>query len=419
MLENILSEETKRSDIPASWDATAHQSWSNKDINGALQTIIEKLNAIEGKKPEGLMVQFGYYLFLLNDYKSASDIFRTAHESYPDNNEILLNLSVCLGRSNQHKESIGFLTKFLKSDPLQFVGWDSLASSYYRINEFEKAKKAGTNALRIKDNKFGQADKSWSIPKKSISELTKGKKNVIAFSLWGNQKRYIFGALRNLLLAPDIYPDWELWFYVDESVSPGFLNTIKKLNGKVIIEEKNQSMREKLCWRFQVVNHPDVGRFLVRDADSVFSVREHNAVQEWIASDKHFHVIRDWWTHTDLILAGLWGGISGTLPDINTLLNQYSPNAVSTPNIDQWFLRDCIWRYVKQSCLTHDRCFDFDNPQRFPGKNPDTNIHIGSCEFHQRREFQESILAAWIKEGEGTGQQIKPGGPQINSPLTL
>jgi hypothetical protein len=222
---------------------------------------------------------------------------------------------------------------------------------------------------------------------------------VIAFSLWGNEKRYIFGALRNLLLAPDLYPDWELWFYTDSSVSPGFRDLIVQLSGKVILQEENQNQKEKLCWRLAVANDDSVGYFLVRDVDSVFSVRECNAVQEWLNSEKHFHIIRDWWTHTDLILAGLWGGVAGILPNIKKLLNNYSPNALTSSNIDQWFLRDCMWCYIKTSSLIHDRCYSNGHTLPIPGPLPEGDLHIGACEYHQRPELQEKLLAAWLDRG--------------------
>lgn len=387
--------------IPDNWDNDIHQLWLAGQAENTIKACVEKINSFtEEKKPKGLLVQFGYYLFLINDFKSSSAILKTAHELYPDDKEVLLNFAVSLSRAKLNKEAVGALKKLLKDDPMNFVAWDSIASSYYRIGEFEKSARSGNNSLRIKDKRYGTPDDKWELPKEDIATYTKDKKRVIAFSLWGNEKRYIFGALRNLLLAPDLFPDWELWFYVDNSVSPGFLDIIKQLGGQVLLQPDNQTQREKLCWRFNVANDENVGYFLVRDADSVFSLREANAVEEWIQSEKWFHIIRDWWTHTDLILAGLWGGVAGVLPNIQDTLSQYSPNSVTTPNIDQWFLRDCLWRHIKTSCLTHDRCFNFDgNAKPVPGKIPNDNIHIGSCEFHQRPEFQTTILSAWIQQG--------------------
>lgn len=394
-----MTENTGQKTIPDDWDADTHDHWEKGKINVAIESIINKINSFKGKKPKGFLVQASYYFFLLKDYKASSLMLKNTHEFYPEDQEVLLNLGVSLSRAKNYSESIEYTKKYLKDDPQKFVGWDSLASCYAHIGDYEKSAKAGNNSLIIKDKLHGVPDASWSLPKKDIKEFVDGKKRVIAFSLWGNQKRYIYGALRNLLLAPDIYPDWELWFYVDNSVSPGFLEIIGQLGGKIFLQPENQSERDKLCWRFKVSNHPEVGYFLVRDIDSVFSIREFQAVQEWLASDKWFHIIRDWWTHTDLILAGLWGGISGVLPDLQKLLDDYQPNSVATPNIDQWFLRDCVWKYVKRSCFIHDRCFKHHNSVPLPG-TPNNDFHVGICEHTQRPDFQEKMLSAWIRLGQ-------------------
>jgi tetratricopeptide (TPR) repeat protein len=398
-VSNIETKPSTAKLIPDDWDHNIHQQWISGDQQNAIKAAVDKLNTFSENKPKSVLIQLAYYLFLLNDFSSASVIFKDAYRLYPDDNEILINLCVSLSRAKQDKEAITYLKILLKKDSLNFVAWDSLASAYSRLGDYEKSTKSGTNALTIKDKKYGNPDASWTLPAEDIKAFTANKKRVIAFSLWGNEKRYIFGALRNLLLAPDIFPEWELWFYVDNSVSSGFIEIIKSLGGKVLIQKNNQPLRDKLCWRFNVANHAEVGYFLIRDIDSVFSVRECQAVQEWLNSGKWFHIIRDWWTHTDLILACLWGGVAGALPDIQEQLQKYSPNAVTTPNIDQWFLRDRIWRYVKTNCLIHDRCFKHGNAQAIPGIIPEGNIHIGACEYHQRPEFQEKILSAWIKQG--------------------
>ncbi|MGS2717589.1 tetratricopeptide repeat protein [Eionea flava] len=385
--------------IPQGWDQNIHSIFVTGEANKAIGALVEQINLNKDSKPKGLLEQLSYYLFLIKDYKGASHILESAHKLHPEDDALLINLGVALSRSQEYKKSIHYLGQYLKKNPSEYGAWDSLASNYYHINEEEKAARSGRNALILKDKKFGAPDEKWKLPDKPVKELTAGKKKVISFSLWGNEKRYIFGALRNLLLAPDFYPEWELWFYVDSSVSPGFIELIEKLGGRIILQTNNQNLREKLCWRFAVASEDTVGYFLVRDADSVFSLRECLAVQQWINSGKHFHILRDWWTHTDLILAGMWGGISGILPDIKKMIDNYSPNAMATPSIDQWFLRDCVWRYIKTSYIAHDRCFKFGNAVSLQWPLPEGNQHIGACEYHQRPEFQESILAAWLDRG--------------------
>jgi len=154
------------------------------------------------------------------------------------------------------------------------------------------------------------------------------------------------------------------------------------------------TLAEKLSWRFFVANDDDVGYFLIRDADSVFSQRESLAVNEWLASDRFFHVMRDWWTHTELILAGMWGGVSGVLPDMQAQLSQYQSQTriLETPNADQIFLRETIWPHVRQSVLIHDRCFRPRDSCLWPGLQPDGKMHVGQNEYAVREQAQMQFL---------------------------
>ena len=59
-------------------------------------------------------------------------------------------------------------------------------------------------------------------------------------------------------------------------------------------------------WRFLAINDPEAEYVIFRDADSVVSHRESEAVAEWIESGHSFHTMRDSGSHTALILAGMW-----------------------------------------------------------------------------------------------------------------
>jgi hypothetical protein len=105
-----------------------------------------------------------------------------------------------------------------------------------------------------------------------------------------------------------------------------------------------------LFWRFLVADDPEVDRYLVRDADSIVNVQERLAIDEWVASGRHFHVMRDFWPHTGLMLAGLWGGVRGALPphapQIAALLaKEATRDAREYPErtLDQRFLREVVW----------------------------------------------------------------------------
>ena len=133
-----------------------------------------------------------------------------------------------------------------------------------------------------------------------------------------------------------------------------------------------------LFWRFLPINDGRTRHFLIRDADSIINRREQAAVTEWLASGKAFHVMRDWWTHTEVILAGMWGGIGGVLPPLQTLLKGFQSTSLANWHVDQWFLRAQVWPTVRQSCLIHDSKFSAFGSRDFPtGSDLPDGQHVG------------------------------------------
>ena len=113
----------------------------------------------------------------------------------------------------------------------------------------------------------------------------------------------------------------------------------------------------RLLWRFAAAADPAVRRFLVRDADSLLSVKERVAVDAWLQSGYRFHAMRDWFTHTDLLLAGLWGGVGGILPPVETLLGHYTAWRVENDHVDQDLLAETVWPAIRRDVLIHDSVF--------------------------------------------------------------
>lgn len=384
------------------WDISAHKLWENAQQPAAIQAVIDRLNVYGPSKPVALSLQLAYYFFLRNDYQAAVALLEYQSTQTPEHFETALNLAVCYGRLGRHADAVAHAQAILARAPDNILALDILASSLHKLGRDAESGAAGTRALEVKDRASHAPEASWRLPAENARDYARGangqpgKIDVIACSLWGQEPRYLRGALRNLLLAPDLYPNWRMRFYVDSSVPGEFIELLDRLGAQVLVQPDGESLRQKLCWRFQVANDASVGHFLVRDVDSVIGVREVQAVAEWLASDAWFHVIRDWWTHTDLVLAGMWGGVAGVLPPLTTMLADYAPQAAETTNIDQWFLRDRVWSYLRQSCLAHDRCFRMAGSTCLPGPTPAGDYHIGQDEYAVRRNEQECFLRAWI-----------------------
>jgi hypothetical protein len=158
----------------------------------------------------------------------------------------------------------------------------------YRLGRFDEASEAGTRVLEIKDRRCSKAAAmGWRLPKIAPRELATqpGKRNVIAYSLWGAQPAYLRGALQNLLRAPQLYPGWVLRYYVDATVPSDFIALIGQLGGEIVMRANDVPLREKLCWRFNVANDARAGCAVSlakrRDAErrSVVSARSRLGVR--------------------------------------------------------------------------------------------------------------------------------------------
>jgi hypothetical protein len=378
---------------PASWHAQADTLWNAGQQQAALATLLTDLNHHGHQKPSARVLQLVYYMFQRGDWQAAAGCLSQQHLSDPANDEVLLNLAVCLSRSRQPQQAVHHARKYLARHPDEALAWDVLTNSLWACGELEEARRAGTQALQLKDQKSHPPKPAQTPPSASISPP---RRDTIAFSLWGHQTTYLWGALENLLAAPHLYPGWQVRIYLDDSVPIPVQAMLRELGADLRPQPAGQTTRQKLCWRFQVANDPTVHRFLVRDIDSVLNERERAAVDAWLASGKTFHVMRDWWTHTDLMLAGMWGGIAGVLPSIADLLAGYRPVAMETPNVDQWFLRDVVWPLLREDCLVHDRCFRMPGSQPWPTPAPPGTEHVGQDEHAANPQAQAERLQPWL-----------------------
>jgi tetratricopeptide (TPR) repeat protein len=278
MKEKTRVATTLSSTIPKGWHIQAHKNWLIGKRQEAVQAAVEHINTLGREKPAALMLQLSYYLILLDDYPSATAILEDQFARTPGHLETALNLAACYSRLDRHDEAVNRANTVLALQPDNIVAWDILAKSLHKLDRQPEASAAGTQVLELRERKSNDVDIAvgWHLPSEHPRNYARrnGKRDVIAFSLWGSHPRYLRGALQNILLAPYFFPGWTLRFYVDGSLPPEFTGLMDSLGAQVIIQPGIHTQRQKLCWRFQVANNPSVGHFLVRDVDSVFGVRE-------------------------------------------------------------------------------------------------------------------------------------------------
>jgi hypothetical protein len=179
---------------------------------------------------------------------------------------------------------------------------------------------------------------------------------VIGFSLWDQAARYTTGAVRNAELARELYPGWVCRFYVGTSVPRTVVDRLAAIPNVELVGMRDPGDWRALLWRFLPATDERVDVLVARDTDSRLSLRERAAVDDWLASDRDFHIMRD---HPDpgpdagtAIAGGLWGVRRGLLWNMRELIARYQPG--NRPHVDREFLRVIVHPLVRDRALVHD-----------------------------------------------------------------
>lgn len=228
----------------------------------------------------------------------------------------------------------------------------------------------------------------------------------ISFSLWGNNRTYTIGALKNVELAKEIYSGWKTIIYHDDSVPIEILDTLKAL--EITLVNMSGTPIYGCFWRFLAADFPDCEYAIFRDTDSRLSKREYLAVQEWTQNNKNIHIMRDHPYHeipfgssSRTILAGMWG-IKGGVFKMQSAIIDFCKDREDKYGIDQAFL-ELIYKKFNHSQTVHDEFFEKKpfpikrKSYRFIGERIDENdLPIGNDWTAIKRYYKEnpnSILA--------------------------
>jgi hypothetical protein len=189
----------------------------------------------------------------------------------------------------------------------------------------------------------------------------------VSFSLWGDKPLYNVGAIRNAELMREIYPDWKMILYYDNSVPS---ETISKLETLDCILVKVDDFEYGCFWRFFAADIDDCELVIFRDTDSRINLRERDAVNAWIETEKSLHVMRDHPAHgipygnNKLgILAGMWG-IKGKQLPLTQMIKKFVVDKENKYGIDQTFLK-MVYNAFELDKVVHD---DFFEKKPFPTK---------------------------------------------------
>jgi len=256
------------------------------------------------------------------------------------------------------------------------------------LKRFDEARTHGQEVLAIKDKlaalvaediDVAAIQRRWSGTLRSF-DPTSPHRNIVCFSLWGDDQKYTYTAVLNAKLISSVYPGWKARFYIDSTVPSEIAQALRDYGAQVILVQNDGRTFLKLFWRFLAASDLSIDYFLCRDCDAVVNHREKAAVDEWLASGKPFHIMRDHPEHAELIMAGMWGGAAGLLPNLaEEAVRYYETHETKWRWVDQDFLRDRVWSVIKDHTVTHDSQYLFGSDARpFPaGSELPEGDHVG------------------------------------------
>lgn len=215
------------------------------------------------------------------------------------------------------------IIRWFFDESLAFQRTSTFSSS---TNFFSKSKSLGTPLFFYRREKcscsrpvYEQQSKTLVLDESSASlcshysTLRSAHQKIIAISMYGPKENALFNMndsltfLHELLLdMQKIYPDWILRIYHDSSINEEIICPIECAYHYVdfcnashlgSLGRVSDYMPPKI-WRFLPAGDLLVDIIASRDLDSPLPQRELDAVNEWLATNKSWHVMRDHPLHT-------------------------------------------------------------------------------------------------------------------------
>jgi hypothetical protein len=232
-------------------------------------------------------------------------------------------------------------------------------------------------------------------------------KQLIAYSLYGNQERYTIGAIKNAILATRHFKGYTLRFYTGASVPESIKQTLQLFPHVQLVDEYGPEDHTAKLWRFQALADQDFDVVLSRDADARLTHRERIAHEEFLASGLDFHIMKDHPTgHNYQISAGMFAARTWAIPadlhETEAARDYYTQ--------DQDWLAAHIWPLIKDSALIHDESYQthtegHSKRRPFPIGKKATLHHIGAA-LEADDRFVFSIDQTMAKAESGSDKYL-------------
>ena len=106
------------------------------------------------------------------------------------------------------------------------------------------------------------------------------KSRIISYCLFGSDPSNIEGAFANTKIASQIFPEWIVRIYYDDTVPSEAIETIKSDNLQMVKITTKKPFEPKEIWNLFIASDPCLERYLIRNIDSRLTEREKAAVDQ-------------------------------------------------------------------------------------------------------------------------------------------
>jgi hypothetical protein len=196
---------------------------------------------------------------------------------------------------------------------------------------------------------------------------------VFSFSLFGSQPKYTEGMIINAAQISGRFPGARIFIYIADDVPAVIAKRLSVYPTVRLIRVSRVENTQNTFNRFLAIDDTDCHIMLSRDADSRIHERDAACIDDFIASDKLLHIIRDHPYHGTRIMAGMWGIRKRALTQpMHNLIQQWMTHANGDTGYgcDQRFLEHVIYPALIRNAMIHDDRHFFNEQAYYPFRVP-------------------------------------------------
>ena len=165
------------------------------------------------------------------EHAAALAVNAQARALMPEHPQILGDAALCHLRLRDHEKAYALYRKACALAPKDVNLWDGLTEVCGHMGRHAEVREHGLRSLQLKDA-LTQGQAALPLPAKATT-VPEPSRQVIAFSLFGDNPRYGETAKLNVMVAQQLMPQWTCRFYVDATVPEQVRSSLQTLGAQV------------------------------------------------------------------------------------------------------------------------------------------------------------------------------------------